>query len=174
MPNRTPQVTVTPGAGVDKAGNPVVDPTQNVIALVEAGSKRHDDLLAAFERFTRAEIIHVKEISTLHASYGEKLATQAGASAETLRVSMGQMVRGLTERVSLLEQFSNMGKGKEAVSDPIMERMVLELKVLSTAMEKKQGSGEGMEKMYGWLVAGATAILGTGGVAGFLMAHFAK
>ncbi|HSX22682.1 MAG TPA: hypothetical protein VLE97_07930 [Gaiellaceae bacterium] len=34
----------TPGPGVDAAGRPVVDPTYNVFALVEAETKRQDDL----------------------------------------------------------------------------------------------------------------------------------
>ena len=38
---------VSPGPGVDRFGTPVVDPTQNVLDLVEAAIKRQDDLRMA-------------------------------------------------------------------------------------------------------------------------------
>jgi cobalamin biosynthesis Mg chelatase CobN len=63
------------GVGVDAAGNPVIDPTQNVLDLVEAAIKRQDDLREAESR-------HVRELATLRAEYQEEL-----RKAETERIN---------------------------------------------------------------------------------------
>jgi hypothetical protein len=55
-----------PGPGVDAEGRPVIDPTQNVLDLVDAAIRRQDDLREAESR-------HVREVAALHVSYGEKL-----------------------------------------------------------------------------------------------------
>jgi len=103
-----------PGPGVDARGLNVVDPTQNVAALVKAGLERQDDL-------RKQETAHMHELLNLRADYEEKLriaeskridairsvdvaavaqaaqvsatqattlATQVSASAETLRTTV--------------------------------------------------------------------------------------
>ena len=112
--NQTNQPTPPPGPGVDARGLNVVDPTQNVTALVKAGLERQDDL-------RRQETAHMHEIMSLRAEYEGKLriaeshridairavdvaavaqaaqvsatqattlATQVSASAETLRTTV--------------------------------------------------------------------------------------
>jgi cobalamin biosynthesis Mg chelatase CobN len=64
-----------PGLGVDAQGNPVVDPTQNVLNLVAAAIQRQDDLRAAESR-------HVREIAGLRAEYAMEL-----RDAETQRIN---------------------------------------------------------------------------------------
>jgi len=48
------------GIGVDAKGNPVVDPTQNVRELFEAGSTRQDDLRLAERRLQEEKILRVE------------------------------------------------------------------------------------------------------------------
>jgi len=112
--NQTNQPTPPPGPGVDARGLNVVDPTQNVTALVKAGLERQDDL-------RRQETAHMHQLLDLRADYEEKLriaeskridairsvdvaavaqaaqvsatqattlATQVSASAETLRTTV--------------------------------------------------------------------------------------
>jgi hypothetical protein len=43
-------MTADPGPGVDASGRPVIDPTENVLQLVEAANRRQDDLRAAESR----------------------------------------------------------------------------------------------------------------------------
>jgi hypothetical protein len=62
------------GAGVDASGNPVLDPTKNVLDLVDAAINRQDDL----RELTAA---HVKEIVALRAEYDKEL-----REAETNRI----------------------------------------------------------------------------------------
>jgi hypothetical protein len=97
--------------GVDKAGNPVADPTANVLALVDAAERRLDDLRIAESRRVDEKlamvISHAKELREAEAkridairavdvnavsvdrersaAAATVLATQVATSAETLR-----------------------------------------------------------------------------------------
>jgi len=82
----TPTET-TPGLGVDKSGNPVIDPTANVIALVQAGLARQDDLRDAAS-------LHLKEMMSLRAEYDEKLRKAESARIDAIRaVDVGAVNR---------------------------------------------------------------------------------
>jgi len=74
-----------PGPGVDAHGNPVIDPTKNVMNLVEASVARLDDLreLDARHRIEIDRLVanHLAQIGQLRADYGEKLRI-----AETQRI----------------------------------------------------------------------------------------
>lgn len=62
----TESTSPAPGPGVDARGTPVVDPTQNVLDLVEAAIKRQDDLRSADSH-------HIRELMAVRASYEDKL-----------------------------------------------------------------------------------------------------
>lgn len=66
MPGSLAPGPAAPGPGVDIAGRPVIDPTANVTAIVEAAVKRQDDLRLASER--RAD-----DMANLRAHYDELL-----------------------------------------------------------------------------------------------------
>lgn len=126
------------GLGVDFAGNPVIDPTENVLALVAAETKRQDDL----RELTTG---HLREISALRAAHEQDLrrletdrldairrvdqanvntaaertlaavqtlAATTASNADTLRQSWESTVKGLTERIAALEKSSYKGEGK--------------------------------------------------------------
>jgi hypothetical protein len=80
-----PNSVEEPGPGVDIRGRAVVDPTKNVLDLVEAAITRIDDLRAAENKrqddLREAGERHAREISKLTAIYEEKL-----ADAETDRI----------------------------------------------------------------------------------------
>ncbi len=56
----------SPGPAIDRAGAPVIDPTENVIALVEAGMARQDDLREADSK-------HGADMRAVLREYEEKL-----------------------------------------------------------------------------------------------------
>lgn len=70
-----------PGQGVDAAGNPVIDPTANVIAKVEDAVKRLDDLRIAAEKLSNVEHGHMREIGQIRADHARDL-----NEAETKRI----------------------------------------------------------------------------------------
>lgn len=65
----------SPGAGVDSEGRAVVDPTANVIALVEANSVTAAQLRKADRKYNDAQFSHLREIAKLRAANAETLRT---------------------------------------------------------------------------------------------------
>lgn len=62
------------GLSVDASGAPAVDPTANVIALIEAANKRQDDLRELYDRLCKAEIRRIDDIAFLRAEHAKDLA----------------------------------------------------------------------------------------------------
>ena len=126
------------GLGVDYAGNPVIDPTENVLALVAAETKRQDDLR---ELTTK----HLEEMSSLRAVHQDALrklesdrldairgvdqanvntaadrtlaavqtlAATTASNADNLRTAWDHTVQAIIERVAALEKSSYKGEGK--------------------------------------------------------------
>lgn len=73
------------GVALDSFGDAVIDPTKNVSDLFESTSRRQDDLRAAAERLTKAEIDHLKEISALRAEYDKELRAAEGKRIDAIR-----------------------------------------------------------------------------------------
>jgi len=57
-----PEPGAKPGLATDSWGDPVVDPTANVIALTTAANRRQDDLRMAERELTEAKLAHVSEV----------------------------------------------------------------------------------------------------------------
>lgn len=75
------------GPAVDKQGSPVVDPSRNVLDLVDAAIQRQDDLRNAGER-------HTREIVALRADYDEKLREAETGRIDAIRqVDVGNVQR---------------------------------------------------------------------------------
>jgi hypothetical protein len=75
-----------PGAGVDAAGNAVIDPTENVKALNEAANKRQDDLRAAEEKLNELRSQHLQEIMTLRTDYENQLRVAEAKRIDAIRL----------------------------------------------------------------------------------------
>jgi hypothetical protein len=69
------------GPSTDSQNNPVIDPTENVLSLVEAAIRRQDDLRAAEARLHRSEVQHLKEIAELERKHATEI-----RQAETNRI----------------------------------------------------------------------------------------
>jgi len=76
-----------PGPGVDARGRPVVDPTANVISILEAAVQRQDDLREAEGR-------RIDEKAELRAEYDEKLREAESKRIDAIRaVDVGAVNR---------------------------------------------------------------------------------
>lgn len=151
------------------------DPTYNVSELVNAAVQRLDDLSKMQMECTKEVIGLNKEILNLHVTYGEKLsvaeskridairavdvaavaiasekanqqatvlANQLTASADTLRNLVA------TTATTVNEQF-------RAVTSQLMDKIAL----LERSQYEGKGKTSGMEKLWGWLVAGILAAI---------------
>lgn len=75
-----------PGPGVDALGQPVIDPTKNVDALVEAAIKRQDDL-------REVAAAHLRELAELRASYDRELREAESQRIDAIRAVDVEAVR---------------------------------------------------------------------------------
>jgi hypothetical protein len=80
-----PTQAESPGAGVDSEGRAVVDPTANVLALVEAANQRQDDLRAAESR-------RLDELRQQESSWTMKLLDLRSQHAEDLRIAEAKRI----------------------------------------------------------------------------------
>lgn len=71
--------------GVDSREGPVVDPTENVIALTKAESKRQDDLRDAAKELSDAKIAHQKEIGDIRERHQEQLRKAESERLDSIR-----------------------------------------------------------------------------------------
>ncbi len=135
------------GPGVDAQGNQVIDPTRNVLDVINAERRYHDVLRDADNRYQNAmreaetrrinELMAQKQASDLEAA---RVLRQSQEDKSTLLATQLQEVkRDLSERTSKLEQFR----------------------------WETGGRGTGRTDFLGWIVAGAV-------IAGAIIAAIAK
>src|ERR1035438_8853491 len=73
------------GLGVDRFGGGVVDPTANVISLVEASIRRLDDLRDAQTNERHEEIEHIKALVKLRSEYDKELRVAESERIDAIR-----------------------------------------------------------------------------------------
>ncbi len=84
------------GLGVDAQGGPVIDPTENVLTLVEAAvsrlddlraseSRRIDDLREAKEKFHDSEVEHLRTMATLRAEHARDINEKESRRLDAIR-----------------------------------------------------------------------------------------
>jgi len=75
------------GMGVDASGGPVIDPTENVIALNDAANRRQDDLREAERRLTTAEQGHTRELASVREGHQNDIAAIREQHSREMRQS---------------------------------------------------------------------------------------
>lgn len=131
--------------------------------LRDAEAKRIDAIRAV-------DVNAVAVASERAADQATVLANQVSASAETLRnlvastattqaTVLAQITTQLTDRLASLEKAQYEGTGKQAVSDPLMTKLVTEMQAMREASFEKVGGGRGMKDMGGWVVGGVMFLI---------------
>lgn len=97
-----------PGIPVDKYEGATVDPTKNVLDLVQAAVKRLDDLAAikdkTLEDKLNDERIHIREILSLTRDYEEKLKVAETKRIDSIRVVDVQAVQTANDKATAQAQ----------------------------------------------------------------------
>jgi len=100
-----------PGLAIDAYGGQTVDPTENVLDLVHASTKRHDDLRAAdsdrlntifelLKRLSEAESRRVDEQAKLRAEYSQQLVDAEAKRIDAIRAVDVNAVSVASERAT--------------------------------------------------------------------------
>lgn len=93
-----------PGIAVDSFGGAVVDPTKNVLDLVDMSVTRLNDLREAERRFNDAKIDHTKEIVELRAECADEM-RKADKEMAQMRETHANTIRGLdADRLEKIRQ----------------------------------------------------------------------
>lgn len=198
----------TPGPGVDAENRPVVDPTANVLSLVEAAVRRTDDLADLRHDFIKEKVSdlgsYFKEVNTLRSEHNKELrqaessrldsirqvdreevakattaaqnaiqalATTTSTLAETLRgqvattaAAAAEQLAGMTNtigtRLSALERAQAEGTGKQAIADPQLASLIVEMRALTGVQKVGEGKGLGVGMIIA-VIVGLVATFGT-------------
>jgi hypothetical protein len=110
------------GLAVDRFGGPVVDPTKNVLDLVQAAIRRQDDLRDAEAKFQNAardaETRRVNDLAALRVQYETIIENMRSAQTLTnstlLATQLKEVKVDLSDRTSKLEQFRWETGGKSS------------------------------------------------------------
>lgn len=118
------------GPAVDSVGTPVIDPTQNVLQLVEAAIERQDDLRAASER-------HTRDLIDIHANHSRELAAKETARIDAIRaVDVGAVSRAAevsaTQATTLAQQVATSA---ETLRGQVSAAATATATALATALE---------------------------------------
>jgi hypothetical protein len=84
-PAPAPYAPGLPGMGIDAHGGPVIDPTANVLALVEAANRRQDDLREMNNARIDAELRNQEQMADLRASHQTALDTLEAKRLDAVR-----------------------------------------------------------------------------------------
>ena len=163
------------GPAIDRSGAPVIDPTENVIALVRAGLDRQDilreqeskhihavlNLRADYEeKLRRAEsnridairavdVAAVAQAAQVSATQASTLASQVSASAETLRTTVA---------ASALSAANNLSAALTPIQTSIDALRAVQYQQQGQAAQKTEGRDTG-QWVTTTLVASAAAIV---------------
>jgi hypothetical protein len=136
------------GLAIDSDGNPVVDPTANVIALVEAANLRQDDLRQKSDQISRERFSHIKEMMRLHARYEAKLSKAESQRLDAIRTVDVQAFKIQNERqasqadglrIQVQTVATTLADQQRQQADEINKRLA--------AIEKLQYEGQGKSSL---------------------------
>jgi hypothetical protein len=131
------QANGAPGAAVDARGRPVLDPTRNVLDLVDAAIKRQDDLRQMADE-------HQREMANLRASYDERVRDAESRRIDAIRaVDVGQVQRAAevqqAQALTLANQVTATADAFRAALAAALEPITKSIEDLRRAQYEAQG-----------------------------------
>jgi hypothetical protein len=115
------------GEAVDAGGGPVIDPTANVLLLVDAAVKRQDDLRAAEGR-------RIDDLMALRAEHAIQLSTAEAKRIDAIRVVDVNAVAVASERAT--QQASVLATQVTASADALRALVAQTAQTMAAASEK--------------------------------------
>ncbi len=158
-----------PGIGIDAHGDPVIDPTANVIALVEANAKAAFALRDADIRFNDAVAAHLKEIAALRSENNKEARAFDREQARNIRevdqanaqATASQILQAVntnasvaaTTALTLAKQVTDTAAAQEARQSARDADTAKRLSAVELSMSKGEGKSGGVDQSWKVLVA---------------------
>ena len=143
-----------PGPGVDAAGRPVIDPTQNVLDLVQAAIQRQDDLRAA-------ESKHIREILAMRAEHTQELRKAETARIDAIRaVDVSAVQRAAEVAAAQAEALRNQVQAASTAANATLAAALEPIQKDIADLRKTQYEQAGQRAQVGESRLNVGAILG--------------
>lgn len=120
---------------------------------------RQVDVLAVSTAADRAQAA-IQTLAANTSSNAETLRNMVTNTAATMATQLSNTVTAITERIATLEKSSYEGKGKAALSDPMMVELIGEMKSLRKSYAEGVGKSAGISTAWGILL-GVVALIAT-------------
>jgi CHASE3 domain sensor protein len=176
-----PDTSSPSASGVDPLGKPIIDPTKNVLDLVEAAVKRLNDLASAESKRLDEKIAHVHDLLVEKDKHYEqrfsdtKIAVDAAliAADKAVAAQLAGQKEAVTKAETAAEKrFESVNEFRNTLSDQqrtLMPRAEAEVKfevnnklmdAILARLDKTEGKGAGLSQSWGVLV-GAVGLIGS-------------
>lgn len=187
MPNRQRRRPISPGPagagqdhglgsgagkGIDVFGGPVIDPTENVLSLVDAESRRQDGNVAWLEKhhdaLMKSETRRIDDLAALRLQYdtqiSENLRIQVKTTSELISTQLDKVTTSLSSQITAvantfssqitaltatinarladLERFRWESGGKTSVSDPATAEALQKMALAINGLKLTEGKTE--------------------------------
>ena len=90
------------GPAIDRTGAPVVDPSRNVLDLVDAAIRRQDDMAELRTGMSVAEAEHLREIMRLRADHNAMMIERETTRIDAIRATDADAVKTATKALNVL------------------------------------------------------------------------
>jgi len=114
----------------------------------------------AVTRAAEQTLTAVNALASSQAREAETLRNSLTSTAAALATQNADTVKQISDRISSLERSSYEGKGKQAVSDPMLSELVVEMKSLRESRATGTGKTQGISAAWAVLLGVVTLIVG--------------
>ena len=169
------------GKGVDWRGGPVVDPTENVLALVDAESRYQNGMREWQNKYQdgmrQAENRRLDDLAELRVRYearmSDVLTVQVKTTSELISAQLEKVTsalgtqitslgNSLADRIGQLERFRWEVGGRTSVQDPAVADAIARLTgaigALQETRQESHGKTMGRGEVVAWVVAAASVL----------------
>ena len=108
----------------------------------------------------QVDVLAVQTLAQATKDTAEALRVMVDSSAKSIAAQTSSAMATVNDRLTLLERSSYEGKGKEAVSDPMMNQLLEEVRSLRASQMSSVGRSGGLQAGWGYLI-GAIGLIGT-------------
>jgi hypothetical protein len=149
-----PRMEKRPGHAVDARGETVVDPTKNVLDLVEAGNRRQDDLRKAELDALRAQVADLRRFLELRDTYNEKL-----AAAESRRINEQLALRAVYDNALRDAEANRINAIRQVDVGAVAEQNRRATETAATLAQNVATSAEALRNLVGLTATAASSSL---------------
>jgi hypothetical protein len=124
-----------------QVNNPVIDPTANVLKLVEGEVKRLNDL------------------RDMQIDYDKRLDEMQSKWMDSKDAAQALQNKTFESRIAEVERVQYEGKGKTGVTDPMMLQLFTKLDDLIKSQSAHTGEDSGKKYLWGWIFGAVMTVI---------------